>query len=80
MKIKKVITAINENSLYTEFLPATYKAWNRLGVEVVVGVVAKSITDGDLVNWAFEHSDTLYIFSKIDSIDSVIMEEIQKVT
>ena len=64
MKIKKVITAINENSLYTEFLPATYKAWNRLGVEVVVGIVTKNIADGDLVNWAFNYSDTLYVFFK----------------
>lgn len=78
MKIKKVITAINENSLYTEFLPATYKAWSRLGVEVVVGVVAKSITDGNLVNWASKHSDALYVFSKIDSVDSGIQAKVTR--
>ncbi len=78
MKIKKVITAINENSLYTEFLPATYKAWNRLGVEVVVGIVTKNIADGDLVNWAFNYSDTLYVFSKIDSIDSGIQAKVTR--
>ena len=46
MKLDCILTAVNDNPLYIEFIPIFVKTWNKLypGIDVKIILVAKAIT------------------------------------
>lgn len=65
MKLDCVITSVNENPLYSEFIPIFIKTWNKLypNVDVKIVLIAKQIPDEYL-----EYKDNIILFEPIERV------------
>tara|TARA_B110000858_G_scaffold197484_1_gene259295 strand:- start:3230 stop:3397 length:168 start_codon:yes stop_codon:yes gene_type:complete len=47
MKLDCILTSVNENKLYLDFIPIFIKTWNKLypNVDIKIILIAKSIPD-----------------------------------
>ena len=65
MKLDCVLTAVNENRLYLDFIPIFIKTWNKLypDVDVKIVLIAKKIPD-DLLSY----KNNLILFEPIENV------------
>ena len=65
MKLDCVLTAVNENLLYLDFIPIFIKTWNKLypDVDVKIILIAKDIPDKFL-----SFKNNLILFEPIDNV------------
>ena len=65
MKLDCILTAVNENPLYLEFIPIFIKTWNKLypSVDVKIILIAKNIPDEYL-----NYKDNIILFEPIDNV------------
>ena len=65
MKLDCVITSVNENPLYLEFIPIFIKTWNKLypNVDVKIILIAKQIPDQYV-----EYKGNIILFEPIEGI------------
>lgn len=65
MKLDCVITSVNENPLYLEFIPIFIKTWNKLypNVDVKIVLIAKQIPDQYI-----EYKSNIILFEPIEGI------------
>ena len=65
MKLDCVITAVNENKLYLDFIPIFIKTWNKLypSVDVKIILIAKTIPKDFLI-----YKDNIILFNPIENV------------
>jgi hypothetical protein len=65
MKVDCILTAVNENRLYLDFIPIFIKTWNKLypGIDVKIILVSKNIPVEYL-----EYKDNIILFEPIENI------------
>jgi len=65
MKLDCVLTAVNDNPLYIEFIPIFIKTWNKLypGVDVKIILISKKIPDEYML-----YKDNIILFEPIDNV------------
>lgn len=65
MKLDCVLTAVNDNPLYIEFIPIFIKTWNKLypGVDVKIILISKNIPDEYM-----QYKDNIILFEPIDNV------------
>lgn len=65
MKLDCILTAVNENKLYLDFVPIFINTWNKLypGVDVKIILIAKKIPEEYL-----NYKDNLILFEPIDNV------------
>ena len=65
MKLDCVLTSVNENSLYLDFVPIFIKTWNKLypQLDVKIILIAKNIPDNLLL-----FKKNLILFNPIDNV------------
>ena len=73
MKLDCVLTAVNENKLYIEFIEFFIKTWNKLypNVDVKIVLVAKKIPDE-----FSEYKNNIILFEPIDNISTSSISQI----
>ena len=78
MQITKIITAVNDNPTYIQFLPLTAMIWKHLfGLNLTVGyVTSKSVNDSSIKAMS-KHGD-IVVFPPIDNIDSGIQAKVSR--
>ena len=78
MKITKIITAINENNVYTEFVPLVTLAWQKLAdLKPVIGFVSSRTEDDEFVQWLKQFGD-IRLYKPIVGVDSGIQAKITR--
>ena len=67
MKLDCVLTAVNENTMYLDFVPIFIKTWNKLypGVDVKIILIAKKIPDNFLC-----YTNNIILFEPIENIST----------
>ena len=65
MKLDCILTAVNENTLYLEFIPIFIKTWNKLypNVDVKIILIAKKIPEEYLC-----YKDNIILFEPIENV------------
>ena len=65
MKLDCVLTAVNENPLYLEFIPIFIKTWNKLypDIDVKILLISKAIPDEYKI-----YADNIILFEPIDNV------------
>ena len=65
MKLDCVLTAVNENKLYLDFIPIFIKTWNKLypDVDVKIILIAKNIPENLVI-----HKNNIILFNPIENI------------
>lgn len=78
VRVTKIITVVNDNPTYIQFLPLTAIIWKRLfGLDLTVGYVTSKSADDSTVKAASKHGD-ITIFPPIDNIDSGIQAKVTR--
>lgn len=78
MKITKVITSINDNSTYKDFVPLVSKVWQKLfGLELIIGYVTdKEPHDPEVKN--LEAYGDIRLFSPMKGVDSGVQAKVTR--
>jgi hypothetical protein len=65
MKLDCILTAVNENPLYIEFIPIFIKTWNKLypDIDVKIILVAKTIPEEYM-----EYKDNIILFEPVENV------------
>lgn len=65
MKLDCVLTAVNDNPLYIEFIPIFIKTWNKLypGVDVKIILISNKIPDEYM-----QYKDNIILFEPLDNV------------
>lgn len=73
MKLDCVLTAVNENTLYIDFIPIFIKTWNKLypDVDVKIILIAKNIPENLLL-----YINNLIIFEPIENVSTSFTSQI----
>jgi hypothetical protein len=73
MKLDCVLTAVNENDLYLDFVPIFVKSWNKLypDVDVKIILIAENIPDTLL-----SYKNNIILFEPIENIDTSFTSQI----
>jgi hypothetical protein len=78
MKINKVITAVNDNPVYRDFIPLTSIIWKKLfNLELIIGYVTDRPLDDPMVKSLSAYGD-LRIFPRLSDIDSGIQAKVTR--
>ena len=72
MKLDCVLTAVNENKLYLDFIPIFIKTWNKLypDIDVKIILIANAIPEDFLL-----YKDNIIIFKPIDNISTAFISQ-----
>lgn len=72
MKLECVLTAVNDNPMYTEFIPVFIKAWKKLVPEAAILI----LYIGDFIPEEFaEYKEHIRLIEPIDDIDTAFMSQ-----
>lgn len=73
MKLDCVLTAVNENLLYLDFVPIFIKTWNKLypAVDIKIILIAKNIPENLLI-----YKNNLIIFEPIEDISTSLTSQL----
>jgi hypothetical protein len=65
MKLDCVLTAVNDNPLYLEFIPIFIKTWNKLypGIDVKIVLISKAIPEEYIL-----YKDNIILFEPVDNV------------
>ena len=78
MKITKIITVVNENNTYTEFIPLISAAWQKFaGIKPVIGFVTDRKQDDPSINKLRKFGD-VKLLRPIDGVQSGIQAKISR--
>jgi hypothetical protein len=50
MKISNILTAVNNNSLYIDFIPNFIKHWKFLFPEAKINIIPENVKGNDVIN------------------------------
>lgn len=78
MKITKVITSINDNATYRDFVPLVSKVWQKLfGLELIIGYVTDKEADHPTVK-ALESYGDIRLFPLLEGVDSGVQAKVTR--
>jgi len=78
MKITKIITTINDNPTYRDFVPLVSKVWQKLfGLELIIGYVTDKSADHPTVK-ALESYGDIRLFSPLEGVDSGVQAKVTR--
>ena len=78
MKLTKIITSINDNPTYRDFVPLVSKVWAKLfGLELIIGYVTDKAEDHPTVK-ALESYGDLRLFSPLEGVDSGVQAKVTR--
>ena len=78
MKITKIITTINDNPTYRDFVPLVSKVWQKLfGLELIIGYVTDKSADHPTVK-ALESYGGIRLFSPLEGVDSGVQAKVTR--
>lgn len=76
MKLDYVITAVNENKTYLDFLPIFVKTWNKLYPNVIVKVV---LIAQKIPNELLAYKDSILLFEPIKNVSTAFTSQIIRI-
>ena len=78
MKIDKIITTVNENETYLNFLPLMSAAWQKIaGLKPVIGFITDRDEDDPLVQKAMEYGE-VHLFEPLYGINQGVQAKVTR--
>jgi|ETNvirnome_2_300_1030623.scaffolds.fasta_scaffold01248_8 hypothetical protein len=78
MKLTKIITSINDNPTYRDFVPLVSKVWQKLfGLELIIGYVTDKEASDPAVR-ALEAYGDIRLFAPMEGVDSGVQAKVSR--